>query len=119
MARVMGDGANPNAGTSDMRPADYIALSPNGDSPAAGNTVLPNEITVGDLARAQGVYAHTNGTASYTVTKTFTSDQSITVLKLGILNDASTGTLVFETLLNSAAVLDPGDQVLITETVTL
>ena len=118
-ARVMGNGADGDAGANAMRPADYIALSSDGTAESAGNTTLPGEIVAGTLARVQAVYAHTNGQATYTLSKTFTSDDTITIRKIGVFNASSSGTLVFETLLDTEADLEPGDQVLITETVTL
>lgn len=118
-ARVMGDGSAAGAGTGAMRPADYIGLTANNTAPAAGNTSLTGEIAAGTLARAQATYAHTNGTNTYTLTRTFTSDQSVTIAKIGVFNAASAGTMVFETLLNATATLVSGDQLQITETVTL
>lgn len=118
-ARVMGDGAAVGAGTGAMRPADFIGLTADATAPAAASTALTGEITTGTLARAQATYAHTNGTNTYTLTKTFTSDQSVTVAKIGVFNAGTGGTLVFETLLNATATLVSGDQLQITETVTL
>lgn len=116
-ARVMGDTASSGVGT--YAPATYIGLTANSTAPAAANTALTGEITVGSLARAQATYAHTTGTATYTLTQTFTSDQSVTIAKIGVFNAATGGTMVFETLLNATATLVSGDQLQITHTVTL
>lgn len=116
-ARQMGDSASSATGT--YAPANYIGLSANANAPVATATSLTGEITGGTLARKQAVYAHTNGTNSYTLTASFTSDQTVTINKVGIFNAASAGTMAFETLLNAPAVLVSGDQVQITETVTL
>lgn len=113
----MGDTASNASGI--YAPANYIGVSANASAPAAGNTTLAGEVSGGTLARKQAVYAHTNGTNSYTLTATFISDQSITVRKIGIFNAASSGTMAFETVLNAPAVLVSGDQVQVTETVTL
>lgn len=118
-ARVMGDGSAVGAGTGDMRPADYIGLSADLDAPNASDTTLTGEIVAGTLVRAQATYAHTNGTNVYTLTRTFTSDQTVDIAKVGVFNDPTAGTLVFENLLGSAAPLISGDQVAITVTVTL
>ena len=99
--------------------ANYIGLTANATAPAAGNTTLTGEIASGTLARAQAAYAHTNGTATYTLIKTFTSDQTVTIAKIGVFNAAAAGTMVFETLLNATAALVSGDQLTVTETVTL
>lgn len=116
-ARVMSDTAS--TGTGSYAPAVYIGLTANTPAPAAGDTTLTGEVTTGTLARAAAIYAHTSGTASYTLTKTFTSDQSIVVAKIGVFNAASSGTMVFESLLNEVATLVSGDQLALTETVTL
>lgn len=116
-ARVMGDTAS--TGTGVYAAANYIGLTANSTAPAAGNTTLTGEIASGTLNRAQATYAHTNGTNTYTLTKTFTSDQSVTIAKIGVFNASTSGTMVFETLLNATATLVSGDQLQITETVTL
>ena len=106
--------------------ANYLALSANTTSPSASSTTLPGEITTsgGGLVRAQATYAHTNGQSTATLTKTFTANGSdslpVVLAKVGVLNAASSGTLVHETLLTATATLSSsGDQVTITETVTL
>lgn len=106
--------------------ANYIALTANSGAPAAGDTTLTGEITTagGGLVRAQAAFAHTNGTNTYTLTKTFTANGSdalpVTIAKIGVLNAASGGTLVYETLLTATAPLTAsGDNVAITETVTI
>lgn len=116
-ARVMGDTAS--TGTGSYAAANFIGLTANSTAPAAGSTTLTGEIASGTLNRAQATYAHTNGTNTYTLTRTFTSDQSVTIAKIGVFNAATGGTLVFETLLNATATLVSGDQLQITETVTL
>lgn len=106
--------------------ADYIALTANSTSPAAGDTTLASEIATasGGLVRAQATYAHTNGQSTFTLTKTFTANGndslSVTVAKVGIFNASSSGTLVWETLLGTTATLSAvGDALTCTETVTL
>lgn len=116
-SRVMADTAS--TGTGAYAPANYIGLTANATAPAAADTTLTGEVTTGTLARAQATYAHTNGTNTYTLTKTFTSDQSVTIAKIGVFNAAAGGTLVFETLLNATATLVSGDMLQISETVTL
>jgi len=116
-ARQLGDTAS-NA-TGSYAPANYIGVSASTSAPAATDTVLAGEIASGTLVRKQAVYAHTDGTNSYTLTATFVSDQAIVLAKVGIFNAASGGTMAFETLLPSTANLVSGDQTQITETVTL
>lgn len=116
-ARVMGDTAS--TGTGAYAPACWIGVSANANAPANADTTLPGEIVAGSLARAQATYAHTTGSSSYTLTKTFTSDQTIVLAKIGIFNAPTGGTLVFETLMNATASLVSGDQCQVTETVSL
>jgi hypothetical protein len=116
-ARVMGDTAS--NGTGSYAPATYIGLTANSTAPASGDTTLTGEIASGTLARAQATYAHTNGQATYTLTKTFTSDQTVVIAKMAVFTASSGGTMVFETLLSATASLVSGDQLQITETVTL
>lgn len=116
-AGVMANTAS--TGTGVYAAANYIGLTANATAPSASDTTLTGEITTGTLARAQAAYAHTTGAASYTLTKTFTSDQSVTIAKIGVFNASTSGTMVFETLLNATATLVSGDQLTITETVSL
>lgn len=116
-ARVLGDPSS--NGTGNYAPACYLAVTEDDTAPGAGDTTLTDEITTGTLARALAAYAHVNGQATYTLTKTFTADQAVTLAKIGVFTASSGGTMVFETLLSSAAALDVDDQVAITETVTL
>jgi len=104
----------------------YMALSESTVAPDAASTTLPGEITTagGGLLRALGTYAHTAGTNTSTLTKTFTGNASDTypkvIQKLGVLNAASAGTLGYETLLNASATLNiSGDSVSITETLSI
>lgn len=105
--------------------AAYLALTANATAPAAGDTTLTAEIVTagGGLLRAIGTYAHTAGTSTYTITKTFTANGSdslpVTVAKVGLLTASSSGTLVFETALSPTATLSAsGDTLTITQTVT-
>lgn len=113
----MGDTAS--TGTGAYAAANYVAVTANATTPAGTDVSLAGEIVAGSLVRVQATYAHTLGTSSYTLSNTFTSDQSITLNKIGIFNASSGGTMVFETLLDSPVVMISGDQVLIVETVNL
>jgi len=113
----MGDTAS--TGTGAYAAANYIGLTANTSTPNATDTTLAGEVSSGSLARAQAAYAHTTAAPSYTLTKTFTSDQTITVAKVGVFNAPSGGTMVFESLLSATATLQSGDQVAVTEVVSL
>jgi hypothetical protein len=115
---VMADTAS--NGTGAYAAANYIALTADTGTPVDTDTTLPGEIETGDsgtLSRVQATYAHTTGTSTYTLTNLFTSDESVTVAKIGVLNDPTVGTLVFEDLFGVPAVLYSGDQLLVVESV--
>jgi len=104
---------------------NYIALTASVTAPALGDTTLTGEITTagGGLLRAQATYAHTAGTNTTTLTKTFTANGSdvlpVTVAQIGVFNASTSGTLAYHTALSSTATLNvSGDNVTITETVT-
>lgn len=106
--------------------ANYIALTANSSAASASDTTLTGEIATasGGLIRAQATYAHTGGTATVTLTKTFTANGNdslpVTVAKIGVFNAASVGSMAFETLLSTTATISAsGDQLTVTETVTI
>jgi hypothetical protein len=112
-ADVMGNSTQPVS-------ARWIALTTNATAPAAGDTTLTSEITTGGLGRAAGTYSHTNGTTSYKITHTFTASATHTnVAKAGLFNAASSGTLVFTTMLSSTATLATNDTLTIEWTVNI
>src|SRR6185437_1471302 len=81
------DSSNAGAGT--------IAAT---DTTLATSGTGSTEITTNGLARAQATYAHTTGTATFTLTHTFTDTtaQTAGVNKTGVFNAASSGTMCFE-----------------------
>ena len=106
--------------------AKWVGLTANSTTPAVSDTTLTGEIVTasGGLIRATGTYAHTNGTSTYTLSNTFTTNANdslpVTIAKVGIFNAATSGSLVFETLLGTTATLSAvGDTLTITQTVTL
>ncbi len=118
-----------STGTGTYAALNYIALTANSTTPALGDTTLAGEITTagGGLVRAQAAYAHTNGTNTAVLTKTFTinaSDTSPTTpAKAGLFNASSVGTLGYSTLIPNPPALvfasGTGDSVAITWTFTL
>jgi hypothetical protein len=117
MAGVMAD--TDSDGTGDYAPACFIGLSANSSALNAGDTSLTGEITTGTLDRVQATYGHTLGTDTYTLTHTFTSDQSVTIAKFAVFNAASGGTMVFQYLLDDEVVMVSGDQLQISQIITL
>ena len=117
-AGVMGNAA----GT----PANYIALSANVLSPAAGDTTLSGEITSNNLGRALGTYggytapAGLGTSASYQISYTFTSTGAQTVNSAALFNASYPGGSLFvEANLSSAATMANGDSLQITWTVSI
>jgi hypothetical protein len=121
VASALGDRSGSRAAA-----ADYLALTANSTSPAAGDTTLTAEIATasGGLIRATATYAHTTSTSTYTLTRTFTANGNdslpVTVAKVGVFNASSSGTLVWSTLLGTTATISAsGDALTVTETITI
>jgi hypothetical protein len=114
-------------------PAAYMALANNATAvaPAATDTALTGEITTasGGLIRKLATYAHTaasGGAGTTTLTKTWTANGSdslpVTVSQIGVFQGVvvAASRMFFKTALNANATLTTsGDQVQVTETVTL
>lgn len=103
-------------------PARYMALTENASAAAAGDTTLTGEITTGGCGRTLATYAHTDGTSTYTLVKSFSVTATFPAIhKMGLFfhSTASTGPLIFETVLNADASVINGDTLQVTETVTL
>ena len=117
-SRVMLDTSSTGTGT--YASANYIALTTDSTAPAAADTALTSELTASGLQRQVATYAHTTGVNTTTLTKTFTSSDATTrtIAKAGLLNAATTGTLVFETAITSPPSLVSGDSLAITWTFT-
>lgn len=125
-ASVLGNSAASGAGTGASRAADYIALTADTANPAATDTTLASEIATagGGLVRAQATYAHTTAATTYTLTKTFTTNGNdvlpVVLAKMGVFNASSTGTMPWESKFATTATLSAiGDQVVVTETITM
>lgn len=108
----------------------FMGLTATATAPAGADTSLAGEITTGGggLIRKICPYAHTAGTNTYTLTPVFTANGSdtlpVTIAAIGVFNsmvsaDTAT-TLLFHTLVSPTATLSAsGDQLTITETVTM
>lgn len=122
MQALVMSGASNGTGTS--APATYMALTENATTPGASDTTLTAELAAasGGLIRAVATYAHSAGTSSYTLTKTFTANTNDsppkTPAKMAIFNAASSGTMLFEDAIPSPPVMSSGDALTITLTVT-
>jgi hypothetical protein len=109
-------------------PGAYIGLTATSTAAVDGDTALTGEITTagGGLIRALGTYAHTAAGTTTTLTKTFTANGSdslpVTVAQIGVFQGVvvAASRMIFRTLLNATATLTvSGDQLQVTETVTL
>lgn len=101
----------------------YMALTENAGAASATDTALTGEITTGGASRALATYAHTGGTATFTLQKSYSITASFPAIhKMGLFT-ASTltaaGIMVFETVLNADANVISGDTLQVTDTVTL
>jgi hypothetical protein len=101
----------------------FMALTENASAASASNTALTGEITTGGASRARATYAHTGGTNTYTMTKTFTISASFPAIhRMGMFTASTltaTGIMVFEAVLNADANVISGDSLQVTQTVTL
>lgn len=116
-ARVTFDTAS--NGTGSYAAANFIGLTENATAPAAGDTTLAAELTTGGFTRVQAVYAHTNGTNTVTLTRTFNATETRTINKAGLFTAVSAGTMSFSTLVPNPPTLVSGDSVAITWTFTI
>lgn len=109
----------------------FMGLTATATAPSATDTSLTGEVTTqpAGLVRKICPYAHTAGTNTYTLTPVYTiggGDTSlpITVAQIGVFNSMvagdTTATMLFRTLLSATATLSAsGDQLTVTETVTM
>lgn len=103
-------------------PARYMALTENASAASASDTSLTGEITSGGCGRAKATYAHTLASGTYTLQKAFSVTSTFPAIhKIGIFPTitASTGILVFESVLNADANVVNLDSLTVTDTVTV
>jgi hypothetical protein len=99
----------------------FMALTTDAGAAAAADTALATEITTNGGGRALATYAHTMGAATCTLQKAYTITGTLTAIhKMGLFcsQTASTGPLVFETVLNADATVVNGDTLTVTDTIT-
>jgi len=99
--------------------ANYIALSSDATAPAVTDTTLTGEISGNGLDRAQGTYAHTVGTNTFTVQEVFTATGTVSAIqKTGLFTASSGGTMMAENTFSSVNLIS-GDQLTVTWTITI
>lgn len=97
---------------------NYIALSNDTLTETSASTTLSSEITTNGLGRAQGTYAHTAGTNTTTITKTFTASGTQSAQKAALFTASSSGTMN-HALAFTQRNLSSGDTLAVTFTITL
>ena len=103
-------------------PYRYMALTENASAASASSTALTGEITTGGCGRALGTYAHTLGTSTATLAKTFSVSASFPAIhRVGLfqVSTASSSLLGFEAVLNADANVVSGDSLAVTWTLTV
>jgi len=97
----------------------YISLAENSGAPVAGDTVVSGELS-GSMTRTSGTAAHTGGTNTTTITKTFTcTDTQYSGIQKSGLHNNPTGTVLSHQNTFTPTALVSGDQLQITWTLTL
>lgn len=100
----------------------FMALTENAGAPAATDTVLTGELTTGGGSRALATYAHTAGTATFTLQKAYSITATFAAIqKMGLFtasNTTAAGILMWTATFTSASVVS-GDTLTVTSTITL
>ena len=102
----------------------FVALSTDAAVPSASDTTLASEVTASGGARATGVFAHTGGTGTLTLTVNYTFTGTLTgIYKAGLFPALPTSPgsepLLYETALNADMTVASGDSATLTWTFTL
>lgn len=97
---------------------NYIGLSNDTLTETSASTVLSNEIAANGLTRAVGTIAHTTGTNTTTVDKTFTATGAQSAQKAALFTASSGGTMNHVLAFTQRALIT-SDTLQITFTITL
>jgi hypothetical protein len=103
-------------------PYRYMALTQDAAAASAASTALATEITSGGCGRALATYAHTLGTSTATLVKSFSVSGTFAAIhKIGLfqLSTASSSVEGFEVVLNADASVVSGDTLQVTWTLTI
>lgn len=102
-------------------PYRYMALTENASAASAATTTLTGEITSGGCGRALATYAHTLGTGTTTLTKTFSVTGTFPAIhKVGLSQYSTASSQVgFEAVLNADANVVSGDTLQVVWTLTV
>lgn len=97
---------------------NFIALSNDTLTETSASTTLSTEIAANGLTRAQGTYAHSGGTSTATISKTFTATGAQSCQKAALFTAVSAGTMN-HALSFAQRALQTGDTISISFTVTI
>lgn len=97
---------------------NYIGLSDDTLTETSASTTLSNEITLNGLGRAAGTPAHTGGTNTTTVTRTFTASGTQSAQKAALFTASSGGTMNHALAFTQRNLIS-GDTLACTFTITL
>lgn len=97
---------------------NYIALSNDTLTETTASTTLSTEIVANGLSRAQGTVAHTGGTNTTTIDKTFTATGAQSAQKAALFTAAAAGTMNHALAFTQRALIT-NDTLQITFTITL
>lgn len=100
---------------------NWVGLSADALTETSASTTLSTELSGSGLTRAQGAYAHTVGTNTTTITKTFTMSGAgpQTVQKAALFDLSSVGTMNHVLAFSASRSLVLNDQLVVTFTITL
>jgi hypothetical protein len=97
---------------------NFIGLSNDTLTETVASTTLSNEITTLGLARAAGAYAHSAGTNTTTINRTFTASGTVSAQKAALFTAVSAGTMNHALAFTQRNLIN-GDTLAVTFTITL
>lgn len=103
-------------------PAMFLAITADATAASSADTTLTAELTTNGFARAIGTYSHTAAASTYVNQVVFTcSGGSTTINKYAAFGSivSATGVMPFESLVPSPPTLVSGDQLTLTDTITI
>lgn len=98
---------------------NYIANSPDAVTETSASTTLSGEIVGNGLERTQGVYAHTPGASTATISYTFTASGPEDVQKSALFSAGAAGTMNHVIGYGVTFAMLSGDQLVVVYTITL
>jgi hypothetical protein len=109
-------------GAGGMSAVRFMAVTTDAAAASASDTVLATENNANGVSRALATFAHTMGTSTYTLLKSWSPSGAITAIhKMGLYPHMvpTVGPVIFESVLNADATVVNGDTFQVTDTVTL